>query len=437
MDKIYQKSFLNISATASVDGDQGLFRTRLPEYLWEDEINLNHVGTNSIGADRRVEASEDRLTRCTIMDVSFWDDLVDQAPVNRRGWVLQERIVCPRVLHFCKDQIAWECAEYQRAEGHPEGFPTWRKKLGEIVDEGLFKGLSREDGLRLRRIRLKGYPDPDAHVQNLHVYELWKRIVEAYSKMRLTVSRDKLIALSGIAKRFSEDTKCKYIAGMWLDYLESQLLWQVEDCFKDGVFENHSKRDPSRAPSFSWASLDTPHGLLYGEATDYRPQPDEELFFKVVKHDIVLADDKNEFGLIERGRLWLKVQHLRRIRIHKPDGPFRVPSGWQFYETDQTVQPGRARVAEFSNLYLDAPDSDKDAFEEEAELYCMAAAYGERTVKQSSRYLICLLLKLQGFHEDGCREFKRIGLTKLSSYWDEQGRRTLREARSDETICLC
>jgi hypothetical protein len=437
MDKIYQKSFLNVSATASLDGDQGLFRTRFPEYLWEDEINLNPVGTNSIGADRRVEANEDRLTRCTIIDVSFWDDLVEQAPVNRRAWVLQERIMCPRVLHFCKDQIAWECAEFQRAEGHPEGLPTWRKKLGEIVDEGLFKGLSMEDGLRLRRIRLKGCPDPDTHIPNLYVYELWKRIVEAYSKMKLTVSRDKLIALSGIAKRFSEDTQCRYIAGMWLNYLESQLLWQVEDLFKDGMFENQSKRDPSRAPSFSWASLDTPHGLTYGEATDYEPHPDKELFFRVVKHNIVLADDKNEFGLIKEGQLWLKVQHLRRIRIHRLEPPFRVPFSWQLYETDPTIRHGNARMGEYYNMYLDAPESDRDIFEEEAELYCMAAAYGERTVKQSSRSLICLLLKLRGFREDGCREFKRIGLTKLSNYWDDRGQKALREARLDETICLC
>ena len=44
--------------------------------------------------------------------------------------------------------------------------------------------------------------------------------MEVYSRTKLTVFTDKLIALSGIAKRFSEMfsnySHCKYIAGMWL-----------------------------------------------------------------------------------------------------------------------------------------------------------------------------------------------------------------------------
>jgi len=32
---------------------------------------------------------------------------------NRRGWVLQGRLMAQRVLHFCHDQIAWECAEFE------------------------------------------------------------------------------------------------------------------------------------------------------------------------------------------------------------------------------------------------------------------------------------------------------------------------------------
>jgi hypothetical protein len=116
MNKIYLKSYLNISATAAADSTQGLFFDRRPEYLWEDEINVNYTGTNLVGSTRSGSMKEDKLTRCTLFDVSFWDDLVERAPVNERAWVLQERLMAPRVLHFCRDQIAWVRSSPVRTE---------------------------------------------------------------------------------------------------------------------------------------------------------------------------------------------------------------------------------------------------------------------------------------------------------------------------------
>lgn len=88
MGKVYRNSYLNISATAAEDGDKGLFIPRRPETLWEDEVNVNYAGTTTFGSEGRT--IKDQLTRCTLIDLSLWTELVDQAPVNRRGWVLQE-----------------------------------------------------------------------------------------------------------------------------------------------------------------------------------------------------------------------------------------------------------------------------------------------------------------------------------------------------------
>lgn len=98
MDQIYRKSFLNISATAASDGDQGLFSSRKPDYLWEDEVNVNYSGTNMIGSYRGNSIEAQMVTRCTLIDVSFWDEIVEQAPVNRRGWVSHVSI---RAGHDC------------------------------------------------------------------------------------------------------------------------------------------------------------------------------------------------------------------------------------------------------------------------------------------------------------------------------------------------
>lgn len=519
MDQIYRNSYLNISATAAVDSDKGLFFPRRPEYLWEDEINLNLTGlsgrvrekevvrhestkppgkaniqTNttrsatwsnspsqvksnlrsrtdihsgrsrkSRGVDADIisdtsrktrQIGDDYLRRCTIIDLSFWDDLVDQAPVNQRGWVLQERVMAPRVLHFCSNQIAWECSEFQDAEGHPEGVPTLKRKLGDIVDEGMLKSLKLEDGERLRANRLKGFPDPDKHLENIYIHELWKRMAEVYSRTKLTVSRDKLIALSGIARLFSnmfskqtkypkdaKHIKCGYVAGMWSEYLESQLLWRADEVYEDGAFESHARRDPTRAPSFSWTALDTPHGIVYGEATNYgKDEKDrhDELLFEVTDYNISLLDPENEFGLIDKGMgsIWLQVRHLRRIQLRKLQPPHRVPYSWRLLDEGPGESSQQPFHGDHFNLYLDAPETDLDIFHETAELYCMPAAYGDRTVKKSSRYLVCLLLKFSQYRGEH-REFKRIGLTKLSNYAEQRGQKALCEKVINERICIC
>lgn len=435
MGDIYRESYLNISAAAAVDGDKGLFFPRQPDHLWEDEINLNLLGlpSHQSGVGKALKrytkgvpaqfqnVHADHLRRCVIIDVAFWQDLVDNAPLNQRAWVLQERLMAPRVLHFCGNQIAWECAEIDLTEGHPEGVPPYKVKFGEIVREGRFKSLDPEvDGRALRKIRLKGLKDPDEGLQNLYVYELWKRVVETYSKTKLTVSRDKLIALSGIAKWFRNQhlRDVDYVAGLWGRYLESQLLWRVEPVFENGRFQILSTRDASRAPSFSWAALDVPQGIVYGEATDYQDENGntDELFFKVVHYHLPYRDESSkpdQFGLIKNdnnaGFIMLKVTYICRIKLRRLPGT--VPYAW-FIDDGTPCQLSDSTMGGFTNVYLDAPDSDVDIFSDTTELYCMPAAYGERTVKKTSRYLLCLLLQKLDNHGN----FKRIGLAKLSNY---------------------
>jgi hypothetical protein len=438
MDKIYEESYLNISATASSNIDQGLFRSRDPEFLWEDEVNLYCNWGSSVGNVL------DSLTRCTIIDVSFWEDLVEQAPVNQRGWVMQERMLCPRVLHFCKDQIAWECREFQYAEGYPEELPTWRKKLSDIVDEGLFKGIEKRDENRLRKIRLKGLPDPDRDLEDLHIFELWKRVVEVYSKTKLSYSSDKLIALSGIARKFSEmfprDSQCDYVAGMWSKprYLESQLLWQVEPVYRDGVPENYSKRDSMRAPSFSWASLDVPQGIKYGETTDYGNDRANQLFFEITAYDVTLVDKENKFGMLKegQGRIWLEARYLKRIKITMVTFPKNLISYiWHLYSSKERL-PRHRKPLDYPTVYLDTTTELDVNAGRDAELYCMPAAFGPRTAHPRERALICLLLKLQDEDNGGYRSFTRFGLTKLSSFSNQGSQTALQKEEENELICL-
>jgi hypothetical protein len=86
-----------------------------------------------------------------------------------------------------------------------------------------FKALDADT--YIRKMKKKGR-QVDRDTAN---YQVWNGVVKAYSQALLTVPGDKLIALSGIAKRMkpsvNDDT---YVAGMWRTHFESALLWRVE-----------------------------------------------------------------------------------------------------------------------------------------------------------------------------------------------------------------
>lgn len=202
MHKVYKNSYCNLSASAAIDGDQGMYVDRAKHNLWENEVNLNIDGLREFRdtnpgllsrmraeSERRKIASigaESRIRRCTIRDVSFWNRNVENAPVNERAWVLQERLLAPRVLHFCKDQIAWECCELEAAESFPYGI--W--------------GLELDLEKRLRqRLRLKAHIPEDEGPSPL----------ETFRQTCLMLTNFGSVLLSGIPSPSSRNTK----TGSW------------------------------------------------------------------------------------------------------------------------------------------------------------------------------------------------------------------------------
>jgi hypothetical protein len=286
MYNVYRNSYCNISATAARDSHQGMYNKseRNPQLLWEDEINLNIDGIPGARSSRKAKHEiglEAPIRRCTIRDLSFWDREVDDASVNKRAWVLQERLLAPRVLHFCEGQIAWECAHLDAAESLPHGVSKMELKSGEVKERVRLKSLVPDD-FGPKPIEIDAMRTSDA------AHEDWKRIVERYSRTRLTFAKDKLIALAGIAEMMATRISGLYVAGLWEQYLASQLLWKVnpvyaqsheddptyedpreEDEVSSGPVSSHltnkSKRPKRyRAPTFSWAAVDAPQGVELG-----------------------------------------------------------------------------------------------------------------------------------------------------------------------------
>jgi hypothetical protein len=351
MHEIYRNSYCNISATAATDSNKGLFADREPHLLWEDEINLN---TEEIpGYD-----PSELIQRCKILDLSFWEREVDEAPVNRRAWVLQERLMAPRVLHFCKTQIAWECRKLDASESFRDGLSNFRLKAGEI---------KRAERLKMFVPHLTtglAFPNYAPTPERNTTYSHWKSVVERYSRTKLTNPGDKLIALSGIAKLMGGLLPgVKYVAGLWSEHLASQLLWRVDPVFEHGKFYFPSSRPPKyRAPSFSWAAVDAERGITYGEFTN------ENLLIKVEEYSIYQEKGADEFGLVNEGCTVKLSGVLKKIELKRhvsEDGLIRYR--WELFGS-----PPEA-VEKFSNVYLDSPHDDTDILDADSQVFCLPA----------------------------------------------------------------
>ena len=232
MGQTYGNSLCNIAATGASNDEEGCFRDR-------DASLLQQCTIKSEWDDRDNKIWE-------IIDERFWDTRINQAPLNQRGWVMQERWLSPRVLHYGRDQILWECSEFDACETYPDGLPKplRNQHSGFKLDTELVGPLG------YWRQTDAATPDPDLLVRGI-----WSGIVGRYSVTSLTKGEDKLVAISGIAKRLQGLFDDEYLAGLWRKSLPSQLLWSVERSEVETNLQLTRPR-PYRAPSWSWASVD-------------------------------------------------------------------------------------------------------------------------------------------------------------------------------------
>lgn len=226
MADVYGHALVDIAATDSADGKGGLFRARDARAVEPCVVDLG------VGGGKRL--------RCLVSDFEEWWQAFETAPLNVRAWVMQERLLSPRVLHFDRDQLVWECAAMVACERHPAGLRTPLP-----VTESV-----RRFRAEPRRGDRPGGEDGDGDGRG-DVAALWAPIVRAYSACKITFDTDRLIALHGIATKVREKLACRYVAGLWMRALEAQLAWHVAQPSSS----HRPKKDQHVAPSWSWASV--------------------------------------------------------------------------------------------------------------------------------------------------------------------------------------
>ncbi|KAH8678221.1 heterokaryon incompatibility protein-domain-containing protein [Xylariales sp. PMI_506] len=419
MSKVYTNSFCNISADFST-GNKGLFQTRNPSLYKQLATTLRFSNIVAPGLER----SEEYVT----VESTIWRQQVSQSPLSSRGWVLQERLLTPRNIRFCKHEVFWECCEMVACETYPSGLPPSKMlTLGNDSRLKILKG-SPEAVLPAQKRRA-------AHrLPDLPYYDAWGEIVEQYTTYQLTFPSDKLVAISGIARFMKPLVNDTYVLGFWLSKIAAQMMWFRPDyvitASDQAQLDLAGSSEAYRAPSFSWAAADcaildlTPDmfGILpIVKCIYYRGEGHQ-----TSDQDIEVREDI--FGPIKGPLVELKViGKLKRMTLKKEDGPY--------FDEPEVVPHGSPGVIKsddksrsYINAYIDRIYSLEDSPLKGQELYYVLWRDDEY---EGEIDFSCLLLRLV---DRTMARFARIGLLKtgLTTY-----REIYREAQEGEEDLPC
>lgn len=229
---------------------------------------------------------------------------MEESNWNTRGWVVQERTLSRRILYFGKYQVYWECQMAAHSEDGVDRLindhvPHEKKQQFrqlrhidnpssglvteagvEKVDQYDSKGLpsmirrgppkTRDDRITDHMLRLAADWGNSSIVCRTPSPLMWAlkslklgpgtfvsgfldhgKLIRNYSRCELSESHDKLPAFQGLGEAIAKRTGQRYVAGIWTGTLARGLFWYP-------LQSQERSCEPSRAPSWSWASWNGP-----------------------------------------------------------------------------------------------------------------------------------------------------------------------------------
>ncbi|KAH7402863.1 heterokaryon incompatibility protein-domain-containing protein [Pyrenochaeta sp. MPI-SDFR-AT-0127] len=150
---------------------------------------------------------------------------VENGLLNKRGWVLQERALSPRTIHFTATQTYWECGSVIRCDN-----------LTQMAKPSNLLSSSR-------------FPMTTAGPPSGGVSSVFEKIFARYSELALTHSKDRPYAIGGLERRLNEFYRTESSHGIIHCCLGKSLLWQRSG--KEPLKEI-SDHKIETVPSWSW-----------------------------------------------------------------------------------------------------------------------------------------------------------------------------------------
>ena len=231
IQSVYKRKYDHLGNTQSSSNDRNALESPAKISISSESERCSSIATSAIQHTLCDPARRESSVLYIIpLQKDLWAHSVELSPLSRRAWVLQERLLSPKTLHYTKTQLFWECRESKACESSPHPYPKIRKDP--FASPKYLESTHELYGL-------------DAEPLHRH----WPEIIEKYTDTLMTELEDKLIAISGLARQVYSITKDKYCAGIWREDLVTQLLWRLK--------RPQNKIDlPYRAPSWSWASTE-------------------------------------------------------------------------------------------------------------------------------------------------------------------------------------
>jgi hypothetical protein len=303
------------------------------------------------GGLARVENPKQTEKRNVFYDVGAnnyfkWSQQITSANLCRRGWVVQERLLSPRIVHFAKEQLFWECVTMQSIEEWPReaidnrqaiartmmlDFKTWDVFAMDLVNKpkeralgvnyiwSSIKAMYGRNNVPFRKADLAGntsllekaksmcYGDSN-WVPTHFLLKFWSAIITSYNAAELTFIEDRLIAIAGLAQIVSSRTACRYAAGLWDIQLPRQLLWNDVHVARNNIVREYTYV----APSWSWAAN---YERFLGKRITLDPILETKAamdLIKILSIDVqgVAADDAMPFGRVSSGLLRIRGRLL-------------------------------------------------------------------------------------------------------------------------------
>lgn len=250
MGQVYLNSWCNIAATGFKDGRAGMYVERDPKILKPIVLEIQARG-------EKVGISTEVLQGRFYCMENPWSLDVENAPLNHRGWVYQERVLSPRILHLSSRQVFWECSTSEACEAFPSGLPgTFRSQFKFLMDLLLITKRIAVLASRAPEDKQREFAEI-LEQQEKEVFHTWWRVVKGYNRGQLTKFEDKLIAFSGVAQEVQVCFNDTYVAGLWAKHLIQHLTWSVVPSHSHGYesWEQWTRPQFYQAPSWSWASI--------------------------------------------------------------------------------------------------------------------------------------------------------------------------------------
>ncbi|ORY56592.1 heterokaryon incompatibility protein-domain-containing protein, partial [Pseudomassariella vexata] len=228
MEQVFASAYCTIAATSAENSDAGF----LDKPVNNQAIYVQHQP----GQYTYVSAN-----------LADFDNDVNEANINRRAWIMQERLLSPRTIHFSRNQIYGEYGK------------------GVYAGENIFLMCERETQHYFKLD--PQFPDRLRSSSFDAILKLLQSLIEDYTQCDISVPTDRAVAISGLMLRIGKSLPCSVHHGIIEWYRHRTLLWQRSPGPKTGK-TGRIKYTSSKVPSWSWMAFEWPVEFVHDKYGD-------------------------------------------------------------------------------------------------------------------------------------------------------------------------